>query len=180
MEERTAELREANRKLEALAVRDELTGLPNRRFALSVLSRLWEETQEHGFHFSVLMLDVDKFKYVNDTYGHGEGDALLQFIAARLQEAVRNDDTVCRLGGDEFLIICPQCPQQEAGRVAENILALRPHYYNADGETCWQGEVSIGYAQARSTMHKPEDLLEAADRALYAAKGQGGCQSAGA
>jgi diguanylate cyclase (GGDEF)-like protein/hemerythrin-like metal-binding protein len=180
VEERTADLREANRKLEALAVRDELTGLPNRRFALSVLNRLWEETPEHGFLFSVLLLDVDKFKYVNDTYGHGEGDALLQFIAARLQEAVRNDDTVCRLGGDEFLIICPHCTEQEAGGVAENILGSMPDYSSADGETCWQGEVSIGYAQARSPMDKPEDLLEAADTALYAAKDRGGCQAAGA
>ena len=180
VEERTAELSEANRKLEALAVRDELTGLPNRRFALSVLNRLWEEIPEHGFHFSVLLLDVDKFKQVNDTYGHGEGDALLQFLAARLQEVVRNDDTVCRLGGDEFLIICPGCPEQDAGGVAEKILASRRNYRNADGVVCWQGEVSIGYAQSRETMRKPEDLLEAADRALYAAKSRGGCQSAGA
>ncbi|MCA1743731.1 MAG: bacteriohemerythrin, partial [Desulfovibrionales bacterium] len=105
VEERTAELKQANRKLQALAVHDELTGLPNRRFAMSLLGNLWDETQKQGFNFSVLLLDADKFKLVNDTHGHAAGDELLRFLAAALQQAVRTDDTVCRLGGDEFLVI---------------------------------------------------------------------------
>ena len=177
VEERTAELREANRKMEALAIHDELTGLPNRRFAISVLNRLWDENGEKGFHFSVLLVDVDKFKYVNDTYGHAEGDSLLQFIAAKLKDAVRNDDTVCRLGGDEFLIICPNCSEQDAGRVAEKILASGEEYSSKEGIVCWQGELSIGYAQAKPDMSKPEDLLEASDKALYIVKERGGFQA---
>jgi len=177
VEERTAELRKANHKLEALAVRDELTGLANRHFAIAALNRLWEEAPQKGFHFSVILLDVDKFKKVNDTYGHAEGDALLRFIAKQLQEMVRNDDTVCRLGGDEFLIICPHCPQEDAGRIAETILASMQSYCTPGGEVCWHGELSIGYAQSQSFMNRPEELLEVADKALYTAKRRGGCQS---
>lgn len=180
VEERTAELEKANRKLQALAVHDELTGLPNRRFAMSLLGNLWDETQKHGFNFSVILLDADKFKLVNDTHGHGVGDDLLRSLAVALQESVRTDDTVCRLGGDEFLVICPQCPEEDAALVAEKILVVDKSYRNADHEVIWEGPVSIGFAQARASMIKPEDLLEAADQALYAAKRQGGCRAVGA
>jgi len=180
VQERTAELQQANRKLQALAVNDELTGLPNRRFAMSLLGNLWEETEQNGFNFSVLLLDADKFKQVNDTHGHGVGDDLLRSLAASLQEAVRNDDTVCRLGGDEFLVICPKCPEEDAANVAEKILDADKKYCNDQGMVLWEGPVSIGYAQARSSMARPEDLLEAADQALYAAKRQGGCRAVGA
>ncbi|WP_084590964.1 GGDEF domain-containing protein [Desulfonatronovibrio magnus] len=179
VEQRTAELKQANRQLEALAVHDELTGLPNRRFAISLLDNLWTEACDQGFNFSVLLLDADKFKQVNDTHGHAVGDDLLRSLAKSLQEAVRNDDTVCRLGGDEFLVICPQCPQEDAALVAEKILTADKKYCNDQGMVIWEGPVSIGFAQARSSMARPEDLLEAADQALYAAKRQGGCRAMG-
>ncbi len=180
VEERTAELKQANRKLQTLAVHDELTGLPNRRFAMSLLGNLWAETTEKGFNFSVLLLDADKFKQVNDTHGHAVGDDLLRFLAKALQESVRTDDTVCRLGGDEFLVICPLCSEEDAALVAGKILAADKTYRNADQEVIWEGPVSIGFAQARASMAKPEDVLEAADQALYAAKHQGGCRAVGA
>ncbi|MFO7801800.1 MAG: diguanylate cyclase [Desulfovermiculus sp.] len=180
VQERTAELQQANRKLQALAVNDELTGLPNRRFAMSLLGKLWNEAGENGYNFSVLLLDADKFKKVNDTHGHAVGDNLLRSLAVSLQEAVRNDDTVCRLGGDEFLVICPQCPEEDSALVAEKILAADKKYCNDQGAVIWEGPVSIGFAQAQAYMAGPEDLLEAADQALYAAKGQGGCQAVGA
>ncbi len=178
--ERTAELQQANRKLQALAVHDELTGLPNRRFAMSLLGNLWDETQEQGFNFSVLLLDADKFKQVNDTHGHAVGDDLLRFLAVALQQAVRTDDIVCRLGGDEFLVICPQCPEEDAALVAGKILSADKTYRNADRVVLWEGPVSIGFAQARASMARPEDVLEAADQALYSAKRQGGCRAVGA
>jgi hemerythrin len=180
VEERTAELKQANRKLEALAVNDELTGLPNRRFAMSLLNKLWAEAETNSYRFSVLLLDADKFKQVNDIYGHAEGDALLQSIAVTLQEAVRNDDTVCRLGGDEFLVICPGCSENEAALVAEKILNAQKEYCNSEGVVCWNGAVSIGFAQAQPSMHRPEDLLKKADQALYVAKRKGGSQAASA
>ncbi len=180
VQERTAELQQSNRKLQALAVNDELTGLPNRRFAISLLGNLWNEAEENGYNFSVLLLDADKFKQVNDTHGHAVGDDLLRSLAVSLQEAVRNDDTVCRLGGDEFLVICPQCPEEDSALVAEKILAADKKYCNDQGVVIWEGPVSIGFAQAQTSMAGLEDLLEAADQALYAAKGRGGCRAVGA
>ncbi|GAB6057612.1 diguanylate cyclase [Desulfonatronum parangueonense] len=180
VEERTAELKQANRQLQALAVHDELTGLPNRRFAMSLLGNLWAEAAEKGFNFSILLLDADKFKQVNDIHGHAVGDDLLRFLAVALREAVRTDDIVCRLGGDEFLVICPNCPEEDAALVAKKILDADKVYRNADRVVIWEGPVSIGFAQARASMTKPEDLLEAADQALYAAKRQGGCRAMGA
>lgn len=151
VEERTAELQQANRKLQALAVHDELTGLPNRRFAMTLLGNLWAETAEQGFHFSVLLLDADKFKQVNDTHGHAFGDDLLRFLAAALKQSVRTDDIVCRLGGDEFLVICPRCTEEDAALVAGKILSADKRYRNADQDVIWEGPVSIGYAQARGS-----------------------------
>ncbi|SMP52898.1 hemerythrin [Desulfonatronum zhilinae] len=180
VQERTAELQQANRRLQALAVHDELTGLPNRRFAMTLLGNLWAEAAEQGFNFSVLLLDADKFKQVNDTYGHAVGDDLLRALAVALQESVRTDDIVCRLGGDEFLVVCPRCSEEDAALVAGKILAADKTFRNADRVVIWEGPVSIGFAQARASMARPDDLLEAADQALYAAKRRGGCRAVGA
>lgn len=115
-----------------------------------------------------------KFKEVNDEYGHDEGDALLRSLARNLSNAVRTNDIVCRLGGDEFLVICPRCSQKDACAVAEKILTAPKNFCNADGVECWSGAVSIGVAQAEPSMTQPEQLLKAADRELDAAKRKGG------
>ncbi len=177
--QRTAELERANQQLHVLSIRDDLTGLPNRRFAISALDELWREARRGGTPLSVLMLDADRFKAVNDTFGHASGDALLRELATRLQDAVRTSDIVCRLGGDEFLVICPRSPRDGAAQVANKILASRAPFYMEDGTECWNGSLSIGVAEAGNDMAAPEDLLRAADEALYAAKRQGGAQSAG-
>jgi hemerythrin len=177
VKERTRELEQANRQLQTLAIQDELTGLPNRRYALSAINRLWEESRRDEKPLSVLMLDADKFKQVNDRFGHDEGDALLQMLAGQLSKAVRTDDIVCRLGGDEFLIICPQCAKKDATLVAKKILDAPKSYCNADGVECWNGAVSIGVAQAEYSMTQPEQLIKAADQELYAAKQKGGSRT---
>ena len=174
VKERTKELEQANRQLQTLAIQDELTGLPNRRYALSAINKLWEEAESEGTPLSVLMLDADKFKEVNDKFGHDEGDALLRSLARELSNAVRTNDIVCRLGGDEFLVICPRCSQKDACLVAEKILAAPKNYCNTDGVECWNGAVSIGVAQTEPSMTQPEQLLKAADQELYAAKRKGG------
>ena len=177
VKERTRELEQANSQLQTLAIQDELTGLPNRRYALSAINRLWEESRRDEKPLSVLMLDADKFKEVNDRFGHDEGDALLQSLAGQLNKVVRTDDIVCRLGGDEFLIICPHCSKKDASVVAEKILDAPKRYCNADGVECWNGAVSIGVAQAESAMTQPEQLIKAADQELYAAKQKGGSRA---
>lgn len=180
VKQRTAELERANRHLQVVAIRDDLTGLPNRRFAISALDELWAEARREGTPLSVLMLDADRFKPVNDTFGHATGDALLRALATQLQDAVRTSDIVCRLGGDEFLVICPRSPREGAAQVAQKILASRAPFHAEDGTECWNGALSIGIAEAANNMATPEELLRAADEALYAAKRQGGAQSAGA
>lgn len=175
---RTAELEKANAQLELLAVHDELTGLPNRRFALSALQVLWDESRSEGAPLAVLMIDADRFKAVNDTYGHAEGDAVLRTIATVLRHSVRTNDVVCRLAGDEFLILCPRTDAAGARRVAEKVLQTLASHHTVHGTPTWDGGLSLGVAELEAGMAQPEDLIEAADRALYDAKHRGGAQCA--
>lgn len=172
--ERTEELKRVNQQLELLAVNDDLTGLPNRRFAVTALRELWQESRSDGSPLAVLMVDADKFKQVNDTWGHAEGDNLLRELARQLRHAVRTSDIVCRLGGDEFLVICPRSNLQGARLLADKLLAEIKPYRNADGDEYWSGAISIGTAELQDAMELPEDLLKAADLALYSAKRAGG------
>lgn len=179
VKQRTAELEHANRQLQLQAVHDDLTGLPNRRFAIMTLRQLWAEAQRYGNPLSVLMLDADKFKEVNDRFGHNEGDALLKALAKRLRESVRSSDIVCRLGGDEFLLICPHSSRIEAATVGEKILAVQRPFRTSNGVECWSGALSIGVAEIEPYMVQAEDLLKAADQALYIAKRRGGGRMVG-
>ena len=179
VQQRTLELEHANRQLERLSTHDDLTGLPNRRFAVSSLTQLWLESERYGSPLSVLLLDADHFKQVNDRFGHAEGDNLLRALATRLRDAVRRSDIVCRLGGDEFLVICPRTDRAGAVNVAEKILAGKHAYFTADDVECWDGAVSIGIAEAGNAAARPEDLLQEADKALYTAKQQGGARIGG-
>lgn len=172
--ERTAELARVNARLQVLTYEDELTGLPNRRHAVSALEALWLEAKRDRTALSVLMLDADRFKGVNDRFGHATGDEVLRALGQRLRDAVRTSDIVCRLGGDEFLVICPRSDAQGAMQVASKILASRQPHVNAAGELCWSGAVSIGVAEVQAGMNSAEDMLKAADKALYEAKAKGG------
>lgn len=172
--QRTAELEEANQKLHRLAVLDELTGLHNRRFAMNILDQLWTEMRRDAKPLSLLLLDVDKFKPVNDCFGHATGDALLREIARHLQASVRTSDYVCRMGGDEFLILCPGSDREGAAKVAKKILAEQRPFQLVNGQICWNGSLSIGIAEASAALSSIGQLLEAADAALYEVKRQGG------
>ena len=175
--QRTSDLECANRQLQMLSSQDDLTGLPNRRFAVAALNELWAEARRDGTALSVLMLDADQFKPVNDRFGHAVGDELLRHLAQRLRNAVRTSDIVCRLGGDEFLVICPRSSQHGAAKAAQKILDSQSPFH-ADAALCWDGALSIGVAQVQPDMQMTEDLLKAADQALYKAKQQGGRQLA--
>jgi len=137
---------------------------------------LLEKARYHDEGLSVLMLDADHFKAVNDRFGHAQGDTLLRTLAERLRQSVRASDIVCRLGGDEFLIICPRGTREGALNVARLILETSQPCFTPDGVECWDGAISIGIAEAEGDLVKPEDLLGAADQALYASKHKkGGC-----
>ena len=167
VKQRTRELERANARLEELSTHDELTGLPNRRYAMLQLEQLWLEYKRYGTPVCILFIDADRFKTVNDRYGHAQGDALLRLLAKRLQQHVRASDISCRLGGDEFLVICHHCKKEGALAVAQKIRDSATLFLNHDGAICWDGSVSIGIAESDDDMLSVEDLLKAADLAMY-------------
>ncbi len=172
--QRTAALSEANRRLTVLSNEDDLTGLPNHRFAVRTLDELWARAREENGAFAILLIDIDRFKMVNDRYGHAVGDALLRDFAARLRRIARAGDTACRLGGDEFLAICPRTDVEQATRLAQRLLRAQQPFSTPDGKCCWDGALSIGIAATSSTTRSAEALLERADHALYRAKQHAG------
>jgi len=171
--ERTRALSDLNQRLETIAMTDVLTNLPNRRQAMQVLEREWQAASHSGSPLSCMMLDADGFKKINDTCGHDAGDAVLRDLARCLQHAVRNDDVVCRLGGDEFLIICAHTPLEGAllgaAKVRREVADLRV----PAGDGTWVGSISVGVAARQPHMTSFEALLKAADEGVYAAKANG-------
>ena len=171
--ERTRELYEANKKLEEMALTDVLTKLPNRRHAMQRLKQLWRESGQSDSPLSCMMIDADGFKEINDSYGHSAGDKVLKKLALELSNTLRSDDIVCRLGGDEFLVICPNTPEYGAKNVAEDIRSMVDELRIRAGKGEWQGSVSIGVAARSAEMKKPGALLKLADEGVYLAKKSG-------
>ena len=146
-------------------------------FGLPETVMLWAEARRDGTPMSVLLLDADHFKPVNDQFGHAVGDELLRHLAQRLRNAVRSSDIVCRIGGDEFLVICPRSNLHGAVRAAQKILDSQEPFLTAQAQPCWDGSLSIGIAEVDASMLHTEDLLKRADRALYEAKQKGGSRA---
>jgi two-component system cell cycle response regulator len=157
-----------------LAVTDGLTGLHNRRYLEARLELLCAEARGAGHPLSLLLADVDNFKAINDTYGHAAGDTILRELAARFRRNARAADTVCRLGGEEFVIVMPQTRLDEACRIAERLrdcIASEPFHINRDAAI--HVTASVGIATLEGTNDTMQGLLERADGALYAAKKEG-------
>ncbi len=165
-----AELAIANRRLATAALTDLLTGLPNRRAALDHLQQTWSAADRSGRPFTVLVLDVDHFKQINDSYGHAAGDLVLREVATQLRKAARREDHVCRIGGEEFLVICPDAGLAAARLVAERLRAALASRPISIGRTAHAVTVSIGVAEREADMPEPDALVRTADRALYKAK----------
>jgi diguanylate cyclase (GGDEF)-like protein/putative nucleotidyltransferase with HDIG domain len=162
-------LNEANARLEALATTDALTGLPNHRSLVSTLNRELERAQNYFRSCSILFLDIDHFKALNDGYGHASGDTVLYEFAQVLQSQLRGMDTVGRWGGEEFVIILPEMTADEAQVFAEKLRAdVEASLFNIGGGmrlTC-----SIGVACYPTHATEREALMNTADQAMYAAK----------
>jgi hemerythrin len=173
IEERTRELSEANRHLETVSLTDPLTQLPNRRCALRQLSLLWDESIKSSNNLVCIVIDADNFKEVNDNYGHDAGDRVLISLANTLSKSFRTDDIVSRIGGDEFLIICPDTDGKGGKLIAENTLETVSHLRVPTGQPPWIGSISVGVACRKPEMQCFEDLIKAADVAVYAAKTAG-------
>lgn len=171
--ERTKELSEANLHLENLALTDVLTGLPNRRHAMRQLTDLWNKSLETNAPLACMMIDADHFKEVNDTFGHDVGDLVLCDLAKILRETVRKDDLVCRLGGDEFLIICPDTEPDGAMHIAESVRKSVSALRVPTGDRVWHGSISVGLATRAPGMKDHESLIKSADNSVYEAKRDG-------
>jgi diguanylate cyclase (GGDEF)-like protein/PAS domain S-box-containing protein len=159
-----------------LAMFDTLTGLPNRLRFNHVLHRILKRRESHRTPCAVLLIDLDRFKQVNDTLGHPAGDALLSQVADRLLRIVGDKEHVFRLGGDEFQVILPGYSDSDAVKaMAERIISSVSQPYSVEGSRCIIG-ASVGIALAGTDGCTSEELVRNADLALYSAKGAGrGC-----
>ncbi|MCZ7467663.1 PleD family two-component system response regulator [Agrobacterium sp. O3.4] len=158
-----------------LAIVDALTGLNNRRYLDNHLKILFDRAAVRGRPISICMTDIDRFKLVNDTYGHDVGDEVLREFAARIRSTVRGADLACRYGGEEFVVVMPDTPIEIAAAVAERLRAIiedKPFYVRSiDRELSITA--SLGIATSSGAFGMPDELLKQADRALYEAKHAG-------
>jgi diguanylate cyclase (GGDEF)-like protein/PAS domain S-box-containing protein len=180
-------LRETNRQLHArieeigrlqvalqeLAVRDSLTGLYNRRYLDETLEREVSRARREGNPLALVMLDIDYFKRVNDTYGHQVGDEALRMLATTLLADVRTEDVACRYGGEEFLILLPNMPLETAIQRAEAWRQAIEELSVALGNFHITFTISLGVAAYPEHGKTPDDLTRCADQALYRAKHEG-------
>lgn len=169
--ERTAELSAANLELAKQASRDGLTGIFNRQHFDERLLECFRTCQRNGRGFALLLIDVDHFKRVNDTYGHLAGDEVLRQVARLLMQTVRSNDFVARYGGEEFVILLPETTNvDEAQVVAEKIGQAVAATTFAEAGTL---TVSLGLSVADASDASSQEIVERADQALYEAKAQG-------
>ncbi|MCL1464116.1 GGDEF domain-containing response regulator [Argonema galeatum] len=166
--------RDAEERLRYQAFHDALTGLPNRALFLERLDRAFKRAKrERDYLFAVLFLDIDRFKIVNDSFGHTIGDRLLIAIAQRLENSLRTADTVARLGGDEFAILLEDIENiNDACRAADRILSELSSPFNIDAYETFTN-ASIGIVCSLSSYERAEDLIRDADIAMYRAKSLG-------
>ncbi len=172
--ERTKELAEANQRLETLSTMDALTGIPNRRHFEYRLEQEFSRTKRHHENLSCIMMDIDLFKNVNDTFGHLFGDEVLKAIGRILRSQLRVHDIYARYGGEEFVVLLPESTLHAAFYVAEKIRLIIAGTLIAKENNQTKVTVSLGIAQYDSeSMPDKNSLIEAADRALYEAKRTG-------
>jgi diguanylate cyclase (GGDEF)-like protein len=148
-----------------LAILDSLTGLYNRRCGEQRLAEEISRSQRYGHPLTVIALDLNRLKYINDTFGHAAGDDLIKCFAARINKAIRGSDLAVRHGGDEFLLLLPECKPEEVRHVLGRLSGIS---LNLGGQTI-PVEFSVGWTNYIPG-ESPEELLQRADEALYANK----------
>ena len=168
-----SEFADSHRRLIQVALTDPLTQLPNRRHGLDYLNSEWEVARNNNLPLSVMMLDIDHFKQVNDTWGHPAGDAVLRRLAELLRTVSRTEDLVFRYGGEEFAIVLPNAPLATAVKVGERIRRLVSLETFEWEEWIIPVTVSIGVAAAAAQTASTQEIIAAADSALYQAKADG-------
>ena len=167
------ELAVSHRKQELLSLTDQLTELPNRRAAMLALEQAWARSTRTKSPVSVVIVDVDHFKAINDRFGHATGDRVLQQVATVLKAAARQEETIARIGGEEFLLISGNAGLRELVIAAERLRRqIQSTPLKANDESIHL-TMSMGIAERETTTISPDELLNAADKALYAAKSAG-------
>ena len=170
-----AELAVTNRKLEHFALIDVLTELPNRRSGMETLADVWSVANRSNQLMAVMLINLDHFKNINDNYGHAIGDKVLREVATSIRSTARKGDTFCRMGGEEFLVVCHN-GSTDAKSVVLFAERIRQHVdtqeINID-KTHIKVSISIGIALKEAGMENEGQLANAADKALYAAKNAG-------
>ena len=169
-----SQIKASEEQLDFLAHHDPLTGLPNRLLLSARLQHSIGVAHRDGGTLALLVLDLDRFKDVNDSYGHSAGDALLQQVAERLTNRVRGADTVTRLGGDEFAVLLENLAQpQDAARVAMEVIGILSEPWQLGNDAEVRLGASLGISLFPDHGQTAEDLLQQADAALYQAKSEG-------
>ncbi len=161
-------------KIQEMASFDSLTHILNRRFGLIRLQEEFSSSTRYNTDLSVIILDVDKFKSINDTYGHETGDYILKTIASTLSLNLRHEEVICRYGGEEFLVILPMANLDKAGMVAERLRHIvETHFCHYNNEVI-KTSISLGVSSTSAlNVHNENDLVNAADKAMYHAKDNG-------
>jgi diguanylate cyclase (GGDEF)-like protein len=166
-------LREASDALESATlekIQDPLTELYNRRYMESMLSHELQRANHAGYPVSLIMIDIDHFKQLNDTYGHPAGDAVLRRLASLMKSQIRRADIACRYGGEEFVIILPETKLVVAAERAETLCKVFAEMVIAHGGQEMRSQLSLGVAAYPLNAQTSQELIQIADRALYAAK----------
>lgn len=168
-----AELAVTNRRLQEVALTDALTGFPNRRYAMERIAQDWAASGRSGRPLACMVIDVDEFKQINDAYGHDVGDAVLRQTALALKQGLRAQDVVCRTGGDEFLVICPDTSLDQALACGERVRRAVDAVPIVSGMLELKASISVGVAVRLDDMADAEALIKVADQGLYLAKQRG-------
>ena len=169
----THKLSEQKKAMEHMALHDTLTGLPNRNMLDDRLNKMLAVTKRNSSSFTIVMIDLDGFKNVNDTHGHAVGDALLKEVASRLKACLRPNDTVCRLGGDEFILLLDDMQNDSSLDICKRVSAEISKPVTVQGTQISIGS-SMGVVKYADPKDGPEDLIHKADQAMYEAKASGG------
>lgn len=168
------EEKQLQQELEYLSVTDELTGLYNRRYFLNKLEEFTSSSERYQIPFSLISLDIDFFKNINDSWGHPTGDEVLRRIAGLIQERTRKSDIVARTGGEEFIVLMPNTGLHNARHLAESLRsAVEKEMFVSDDGTAFNTTVSAGVVSWSPQLSSAEGLLSECDRSLYAAKHAG-------
>ena len=174
-------LQESEKRFRSLAVTDALSSLPNRRHFFQLAKAEFSRAKRYNTVLSIIMLDIDYFKAINDTYGHATGDMVIRVVAEQMRKAIRESDTPCRYGGEEFIVLLPQTELAEAEPVARRIKDyIQNQNVHFDGKEV-QVTASLGVScsggagrpDADTQGETLDDVLKRADKALYVAKESG-------